>query len=103
MMKQLLAFAALSALMIAFGALAFGPAAFAGTLNSVSSDNFSPVVQVDADCYAIGDRIAQEQGGTLAKAVPVTVDGQPMCKIVVLVPGAEGERPKRMEFFEPQV
>jgi hypothetical protein len=93
MMKQLLAFAA----------LAFAPSAFAGPVSSGSSENASAVLMVEADCYAIGDRIAEEQGGTLAKAVPVTVDGQPMCKIVVLVPGAEGERPKRMEFFEPQV
>jgi hypothetical protein len=93
MMKQFLALAALAAITLILGALAFAPSASAQDAN---------VIPVSGDCYAIGEQLAQENGGTVAKAVPVTVDGQPMCKIVVLIPGAEGERPKRQEFTVPQ-
>ena len=59
-------------------------------------------VPVEVDCYAVGDQLAQQNGGTVAKAVPVTQDGQAMCRIVLLIPGAEGERPRREEILVPQ-
>lgn len=55
-----------------------------------------------ADCYAIGEQIAAQNGGTLAKASSSTQGGQAVCVIVVLVPGKEGERPRRAEFVVPQ-
>ncbi|MBA3447023.1 MAG: hypothetical protein H0T56_05360, partial [Pseudaminobacter sp.] len=53
-------------------------------------------------CYAIGQQIAAERGGTLAKASSSTQGGQPVCVIVVLVPGKDGKRPRRAEIVVPQ-
>jgi hypothetical protein len=101
MMKKLLAFSALCALTLAFGVLAFGPQAFAGPVKT-AADVPDLVLPVEVDCYAVGEQIAQQNGGTVAKAVPVTQDGQAMCRIVLLIPGAEGERPRREEILVPQ-
>lgn len=60
------------------------------------------IVQVQADCYAVGQDKAAEMGGTLAKAKPDTEGGAPVCRLVIVVPGAEGERPKRVEITVPQ-
>ena len=61
-----------------------------------------PTVVASADCYAIGQHVAAQYGGTLAKANAATQGGQAVCVIVVLVPGREGERPRRSEFVVPQ-
>ena len=61
-----------------------------------------PVVRVAADCYAVGQQVAAQNGGTLAKASSSTRNGQSVCVIVVLVPGKEGERPRRAEIVVPQ-
>ncbi len=55
-----------------------------------------------ADCYAIGEQVAAQNGGTLAKAAPSTQGGQPVCIVVVLVPGKDGERPRRVQLVVPQ-
>lgn len=55
-----------------------------------------------ADCYAVGQQVAAQQGGTLAKASPDTEGGQPVCRIVVLLPGKDGQRPRRTEIVVPQ-
>jgi hypothetical protein len=55
-----------------------------------------------ADCFSIGQQVAAQNGGTLARATPATQDGQPVCRIVVLLPAKEGERPRRAEFVVPQ-
>ncbi len=60
------------------------------------------VVPVASDCYAIGQQVAAQHGGTLAKASSATRGGQAVCVIVVLVPGKEGERPRRAEIVVPQ-
>lgn len=54
-----------------------------------------------ADCYAIGQQVAAQNGGTLAKASQSDQGGQPVCVIVVLVPGKDGQRPRRVEFVVP--
>ena len=54
-----------------------------------------------ADCYAVGQEIAAQNGGTLAKASESNQGGQTVCVIVVLVPGKEGQRPRRQEFVVP--
>lgn len=77
------------------------PAA-AAPLPAPSVPPFSAALRpVAADCYAIGQRVAAEQGGTLAKASPDTEGGQPVCRIVVLLPGKEGQRPRRAEIVVP--
>ena len=54
-----------------------------------------------ADCYAIGQQIAAQNGGTLARASQQNRGGQTVCVIVVLVPGKEGQRPRREEYVVP--
>ncbi|MBX3597063.1 MAG: hypothetical protein KF874_05760 [Rhizobiaceae bacterium] len=58
-------------------------------------------VVAQADCYAIGQKVAAQNGGTLAKATPSNQGGQQVCVIVVLVPGKDGQRPRRAEFVVP--
>ena len=55
-----------------------------------------------ADCYAIGQRVAAQNGGTLSRATQSVQGGKPVCRIVVLVPGKNGERPRRTEITVPQ-
>ncbi|MDI6026508.1 hypothetical protein QBK99_09940 [Corticibacterium sp. UT-5YL-CI-8] len=59
------------------------------------------VVQVAGDCYAIGQQVAAQNGGQLARATAQNRGGQTVCVIVVLVPGRDGERPRRAEFVVP--
>lgn len=54
-----------------------------------------------ADCYGIGQQIAAQNGGTLAKASEAKRGGQTVCVIVVLVPGKDGQRPRRQEHVVP--
>lgn len=54
-----------------------------------------------ADCYAIGLQVAAQEGGTLAKASPDSEGGRPVCRIVVLLPGKDGQRPRRAEIVVP--
>ena len=68
----------------------------------VSSPTYTKqVVTVAADCYAIGQEVAAQNGGTLAKASSANRGGQEVCVIVVLVPGKDGERPRRAEMVVP--
>jgi hypothetical protein len=60
------------------------------------------VMPVASDCYAVGQQVAAQKGGTLAKASQSTRGGQAVCVIVVLVPGKDGERPRRAEVVVPQ-
>jgi hypothetical protein len=59
------------------------------------------VILVGGDCYAIGQQIAEQNGGQLAKAQADNRGGQDVCVIVVLVPGKDGQRPRRSEFVVP--
>jgi hypothetical protein len=69
----------------------------------VTSINVDGVVEVvGGDCYAIGEQVAAQNGGTLAKAAPSTQGGQPVCVVVVLVPGKGGQRPRRVQLVVPQ-
>jgi hypothetical protein len=65
--------------------------------------DFVPAVTfVAGSCYAIGQQVAADNGGTLAKASEDVQGGQPVCRIVVLVKGKDGERPRRTEIVVPQ-
>jgi hypothetical protein len=68
---------------------------------SLAAGQPEPVVVAAADCYAIGQQIAAENGGTLARASQANRGGQPVCVIVVLVPGKDGQRPRREEYVVP--
>jgi hypothetical protein len=54
-----------------------------------------------ADCYSIGEQVAAQYGGTLARASASNRGGQTICHIVVLVPGKDGQRPKRIQVDVP--
>jgi hypothetical protein len=54
-----------------------------------------------ADCYGIGQQIAAQNGGQLANVRESNQGGQPVCVVVVLVPGKDGGRPRRQEFVVP--
>ncbi|MEQ1942282.1 hypothetical protein ABMA32_07645 [Mesorhizobium sp. VNQ89] len=54
-----------------------------------------------ADCYAIGQQIAAQNGGQLANVSQTEQGGQAACVIVVLIPGKDGGRPRREEFVVP--
>jgi len=60
------------------------------------------IVLAQSDCYSIGEQVAAQNGGTLAKASEQTRGGQAVCVIVVLVPGKDGQRPRRTEIVVPQ-
>jgi hypothetical protein len=54
-----------------------------------------------ADCSSVGQRVADAQGGTLARATSVVQNGKEVCVVVVLIPGKDGERPRRVEVAVP--
>lgn len=60
-----------------------------------------PVIVAQADCYAIGQQVAAQHGGQLARASRSSRGGQDVCVIVVLVPGKGGQRPRRIEVVVP--
>jgi hypothetical protein len=55
-----------------------------------------------ADCYAVGEQQAVQLGGALANASDAVRNGQPVCRVIVVVPGQNGERPKRVEIIVPK-
>jgi hypothetical protein len=68
---------------------------------ATTPDQSDPVLLAASDCYAIGQQVAEQNGGTLAKASQATRGGQAVCVIVVLVPGKDGQRPRRTEVVVP--
>lgn len=58
-------------------------------------------VEVAANCYAVGQRIAAQKGGQLMQASESTRGGKTVCHIVIRIPGREGQRPRRAEFTVP--
>lgn len=66
-----------------------------------AEDNAPLVLAQGADCYAIGQRVAAQMGGQLAAANAENQGGQIVCRIVVLIPGGNGERPRREEVVVP--
>ncbi|WP_436118603.1 hypothetical protein [Phyllobacterium sp. LjRoot231] len=62
---------------------------------------FSAGTAFAADCSSVGQRVADSQGGTLARATSVVQNGKEVCVVVVLIPGKDGERPRRVEVAVP--
>ncbi len=74
----------------------------AGLQNARAAVSKKPVLHLVAgDCAAIGQQVAAQQGGTLTKATAAVQNGAPVCIVVVLVPGRDGERPRRVEVAVP--
>lgn len=61
-----------------------------------------PLLVQGGDCYAIGEAVAAQNGGTLASANDAQQNGTPVCQVIIVVPAKEGERPKRMEIIVPK-
>ncbi|MGN6583703.1 MAG: hypothetical protein ACTHJV_08370 [Rhizobiaceae bacterium] len=59
------------------------------------------IVPVGVDCYSAGQKVAEKNGGQLARAAPQNRSGRTVCVIVVLVPAKDGQRPRRVEFIVP--
>lgn len=55
----------------------------------------------NADCYSVGERVAAQNGGTLVQATAENQGGRTVCRVVVVIPGGGGQRPKRAEFVVP--
>jgi len=72
-------------------------AAFLG-LNFLLPANLSAQ---NVDCTVVGQRVAKEQAGQLTKATASVQDGRNICVIVVIVPGKDGEKPRRVEMVVP--
>lgn len=66
-----------------------------------ADDSPIQMAQGGVDCYAIGEQVAAQYGGTLARATPANRGGQVVCQIVVLVPGKGGGRPRRVQVVVP--
>lgn len=76
----------------------FGVSATAAPLGSAGEGEYAVAA---ADCYSIGQQVAGQHGGTLAKASQSNQGGQSVCVIVVLVPAKDGQRPRRVEVVVP--
>ena len=87
-------------ILVSAAALLSMPAQSAGWMGAAPVKN-PLVVSTAGDCSAIGERVASAQGGTLTKATPVVQNGRNVCVVVVLVPGRNGERPRRVEVAVP--
>lgn len=59
------------------------------------------LAQAGADCYSVGARVAAQQGGQLVQATAENRGGQTVCRVVIVIPGNNGQRPKRAEFVVP--
>lgn len=81
--------------------LLLAPQAYAAPMPRIL-DQASPTFVIEVDCYALGQDKAAELGGELAKAEPATADDTPVCHVVVLIPGKDGARPKRVALDIPQ-
>ncbi|WP_183430024.1 MULTISPECIES: hypothetical protein [Phyllobacteriaceae] len=88
-------------LIAVLAALAGTSAAHAATLPLTAPRTGTLLTRVAGDCVAIGQQVASQQGGTLAKATPAVQNGRDVCVVVVLVPGRDGERPRRVEVAVP--
>ncbi len=69
--------------------------------SSLRSSESGEYIVAAADCYSVGQQVADQYGGTLARASESSQGGQPVCVIVVLVPGKDGQRPRRVEVVVP--
>lgn len=65
-------------------------------------DTPTPEANALAECHSIGQEIAVRESGVLYKAEATGSENQDDCVIVVVIPGGEGERPRRAEFLVPR-
>jgi hypothetical protein len=83
------------------GALSVALSCFADAAPSLAQPSPDAPQFAAADCYAVGQRVAAQNGGTLARASAANQGGRAVCVIVVVVPARDGQRPRRMEVVVP--
>lgn len=99
-MKSFCPFARLSASSLVLAALLTHGAA--GAEEEVETDEKGDVPLISShDCYSVGEEVAAQKGGTLARATTSTRDERKMCTVVVLFPASDGQRPRRAEILVP--
>ena len=84
--------------------MAVGFCIFAAPADALPVVNSTPperTTLVADSCYEKGKRKAQELRGVLASARAMTRGGQSVCVVVVLIPGKNGQRPRRREIVVP--
>ncbi len=84
-------------LAIAANALAFAVSGAVAAPVAVQPEAPALIVPVQADCYAVGERVAQEMGGKLAN---VSAKGD-SCVVTVVIPGQDGQPPRRERVVVP--
>ncbi|MCU0832135.1 MAG: hypothetical protein MUC58_11600 [Rhizobiaceae bacterium] len=83
--------------------LAVWPALFLASADMSVGETGAPFLLAQGgDCYAIGESVAAQNGGELAAASEARQNGQPVCQIIIVVRGQNGERPRRMEIIVPK-
>jgi hypothetical protein len=98
---------AVNALLVASLAAPGGALADSHAISPLAVEEMEGVAEDDmmvaqsGDCYSVGERVAAQNGGTLARATVSTQGGQEVCVVVVLVPGKDGQRPRRAEIVVP--
>lgn len=62
----------------------------------------TPHARAADDCYAMGEQVAAQKGGTLFRARAITQGGRQACELVILVPSRDGDRPRREVVVVPK-
>ena len=101
MMKKIPALKIFALLAVGIGLLPVDAGALPNMGPNPTQQKSSLLIAAAGDCAAVGERVAASQGGQLAKATPATQNGKAVCIVVVLVPGRDGERPRRVEVAVP--
>jgi hypothetical protein len=83
---------------LAAGAVAASQASATPSVPAEDSGTFQVAA---ADCYSVGEQVAAQYGGTLARASASNQGGRTVCVVVVLVPGKDGGRPRRVQVVVP--
>lgn len=84
--------------LVAVAALAAATAAHsAGLRPEAPAAPASPAVSVAANCSAIGQSVAAQEGGQLLRASAVDRGGRTVCVITYTVPSRDGRPPRRVE------
>jgi hypothetical protein len=75
------------------------PRAMAG--QAYNSTDGGEVMVAAADCHSVGEQVAAQYGGTLARVSQQNRGGQTVCVVVVLIPAKDGQHPRRTEVVVP--
>lgn len=78
-------------------ALLAGVLGLSGPAHAQSTDGVIDLAQ--NSCFARGQAVANQQGATLVSAEPAQQNGRQVCRVVLLIEGQGGERPRREVVF----